>query len=124
MSTEFDEWTHKPIEMPRAAESPEAFGPLRSEPLLVVAGAAPSSFDPVNAYLDRLGPGSWRTIHAALTKLADWASNGRCDALSLPWHLLRIEHTAALRTRLASTLAPATANKHLAALRGVLKQCW
>ena len=63
-------------------------------------------------------------MREALTKLAHWASDGRCGPHELPWHLLRIEHTAALRTRLGATLAPATANKHLAALRGVLKHCW
>jgi integrase len=63
-------------------------------------------------------------MREALAKLADWASNGRCGPQDLPWHLLQIEHTAALRTRLISQLAPATANKHLAALRGVLKQSW
>jgi integrase len=63
-------------------------------------------------------------MREALNKLADWASGGRCGPHELPWHLLRIEHTAALRNRLSSTVAPATANKHLAALRGVLKQCW
>ena len=68
--------------------------------------------------------GSRRTMREALTKLAGWASDGRAGPHELPWHLLRIEHTAALRTRLASQLAPATANKHLAALRGVLKQAW
>jgi integrase len=80
--------------------------------------------DPASAYLEQLGPGSRRTMREALDKLADWASEGRCDLHDLPWHLLRIEHTAALRTRLCATLAPATANKHMAALRGVLKQCW
>jgi integrase len=50
-------------------------------------------------------------------------AEGRCDLHDLPWHLLRLEHTAALRTRLCATLAPATANKHMAALRGVLKSC-
>lgn len=81
-------------------------------------------FIPAKAYLDQLGEGSRRTMREALAKLALWASEGKCDAETLPWHLLRIEHTAALRTRLSSTLAPATANKHLAALRGVLKQSW
>jgi len=80
--------------------------------------------DPASAYLAELGPGSRRTMREALDKLAHWASEGRCDLHELPWHLLRIEHTAALRTRLCATLAPATANKHMAALRGVLKQCW
>lgn len=79
--------------------------------------------DPATAYLEQLGPGSRRTMREALDKLADWASAGRCGAHDLPWHLLELEHTAALRTRLGATLAPATANKHMAALRGVLKQC-
>jgi integrase len=80
--------------------------------------------DPASAYLAQLGPGSRRTMREALDKLADWASEGRCGPHDLPWHLLRLEHTAALRTRLCATLAPATANKHMAALRGVLRQCW
>lgn len=83
-----------------------------------------AGFDPAEAYLMQLGPGSRRTMREALSKLAAWASDDRCEANELPWHLLRVEHTAALRTRLARTVAPATANKHLAALRGVLKQCW
>lgn len=83
-----------------------------------------SLLDPASAYLAGLGPGSRRTMREALVKLAGWASDGRCDPHDLPWHLLRLEHTAALRTRLCATLAPATANKHMAALRGVLKQCW
>ena len=81
-------------------------------------------FDPVSAYLSQLGAGSQRTMREALTKLALWASDERCGPHELPWHLLQIEHTKALRSRLAATLAPATANKHLAALRGVLKHCW
>jgi integrase len=84
----------------------------------------PSHFDPAAAYLERLGEGSRRTMREALAKLADWASEGRCGPHELAWHNLRIEHTSALRTRLTTTLAPATANKHLAALRGVLKQSW
>lgn len=88
------------------------------------AGVAPTGFDPAAAYLDQLGEGSRRTMREAVTKLASWASDDRCGPHDLPWHRLRIEHTAALRTRLQSSLAPATANKHLAALRGVLKQCW
>ncbi len=95
---------------------PEGSDPASVRPL--------DPFDPVSAYLSQLGPGSRRTMREALTKLARWASDGRCGPDELPWHLLRIEHTAALRSRLGATLAPATANKHLAALRGVLKQCW
>jgi integrase len=62
-------------------------------------------------------------MREALSKLAGWASEGRCDLHELPWQALRFHHTEKLRSRLAENLAPATANKHLAALRGVLKQC-
>ncbi len=43
---------------------------------------------------------------------------------SMPWERLRYQHTAALRTWLAGRYAPATANRHLAALRGVLREAW
>ena len=89
-----------------------------------VARETPEDKHPAALYLAQLGPGSRRTMNEALQKIARYLSDGRCDMRSLPWSALRIEHTSALRTRLASELAPATANKHLAALRGVLKQVW
>lgn len=119
-------WTHRPI----VTQNPNPADPeTRSEPphdATRGGSAAPprADFDPAATYLSQLGKGSRRTMREALTKLADWASDGRCGAHELQWHLLRIEHTTALRTRLTSRLAPTTANKHLAALRGVLKQCW
>ena len=118
MSADRERWTQRPI----VSGDREATGQTDDENLL--ESAASQHFDPAAAYLAQLGEGSRRTMREALTKLADWASDGRCGPHELPWHLLQIEHTAALRTRLISQLAPATANKHLAALRGVLKQSW
>ena len=43
---------------------------------------------------------------------------------TLPWHLLRFQHTAALRTILAANYEAATANKMLCALRQTIKTAW
>jgi integrase len=115
MPAELDRWNQRrlssgrtiPIDLSAAAEGPKE-----------------AAFDPASSYLAQLGEGSRRTMREALGKLARWASKGRQGAHDFPWHLLRIDQTRALRDRLIADLAPATANKHLAALRGVLKQCW
>lgn len=93
-----------------------------SEPDIEKIRALPDEEHPAFRYLAQLGPGSRRTMTEALSKLARIATDGTCDTRSFPWYALRIEHTTALRDTLASNLAPATTNKHLAALRGVLKQ--
>ena len=66
---------------------------------------------------------------ACLEAIAAWVSGGAADIDTLPWASLRLRHTTAIRAALAGTVsqgryAPATANKHLAALRGALKAAW
>lgn len=89
-------------------------------------GAAVERADenPALVYLARLGPGSRRTMRGSLDRIADIVSGGTMDHSTLPWHMLRYQHTNAIRTRLAERYAPGTANKMLAALRGTLKEAW
>jgi site-specific recombinase XerD len=60
----------------------------------------------------------------ALTALITGEDPKIAQYLALDWSALRYTHTAALRARLAATYRPATANRLLAALRGVLKEAW
>jgi integrase len=103
-----------------AAPAPPAILALPAER---IAGR-PRDEDPVLAYLARLSPGSRRTMRASLETIARLASGGEVGALDFPWWLLRYQHSEAIRGRLAEAYAPATANKMLSAMKGVLKSCW
>lgn len=79
---------------------------------------------PVLVYLASLSPGSRRTMRAALDSIAGFVSGGRADSISLAWDRLEYKHTTAIRAALAEVYAPATANKMLSALKGVLRECF
>jgi integrase/recombinase XerD len=91
--------------------------------LAVVDKPAPDRH-PVAVYLARLAPGSRRVMLAALHTMASELTGGKFDAHSLNWSLLRYQHTAAIRAIVSERYAPATANKFLSALRGVLQEAW
>ncbi len=91
---------------------------------LLAGGQVSADQHPAAVYIARLAPGSRRTMREALDTIAVILSGRASNAESLPWHLLRYQHTQAVRTSLAERYAPATANKMLAALRGVLKESW
>ncbi|MFL5734130.1 MAG: tyrosine-type recombinase/integrase [Chloroflexia bacterium] len=79
---------------------------------------------PAAVYLARLAPGSRRTMSAALDIIAGLLTSNNRNLQTLEWSSLRYQHTAAVRALLADLYAPATANKMLAALRGVLRESW
>lgn len=79
--------------------------------------------DPALVYIARLGKGSRRTMKRALCTIAEIVT-GSANATILDWHQLRYQHTQAVRSELIARYKPATANKHLSALRGVLKEAW
>jgi site-specific recombinase XerC len=75
---------------------------------------------PAAVYIASLSPGSRRTMRGALRAIASILS-GVPDELRMPWALVDYAHASLVRTVLAERLAPATANRFLAALRGTLK---
>lgn len=95
--------------------------PLAPEEATLVTAA---DRHPVAVYLARLAPGSRRAMGQVLDVVAGILSSGRVTAAALPWPALRYQHTQAVRAALAARYAPATANKALAALRGVLGECF
>jgi len=96
-----------------------------SELIIIDSEIAPRPGDdlsrhPAAVYLSGLeSSSSRRTMHQALDTIAGILAEGS-DALTFPWSQLRFQHTAAVRAQLAQRYAPATANKMLSALRGVL----
>jgi len=81
--------------------------------------------NPALVYLATLAsPLSRSTMRTCLDTLAGLLSSGQADAAAFPWHAVRFQHVALIRSHLAERYKPATANKHLAALRGVLKAAW
>jgi integrase/recombinase XerD len=95
--------------------------------------------NPVSRYLDRLAAGSRPAMLSSLATITQFGAGltgeagespeafrkrVRGAAYGFPWWALRDEHTARLRKAVADRYQPATTNRHLSALRGVLKECW
>ena len=83
---------------------------------------------PAAVYLASLSSERSRRVTAqalrTITALLTGEDPKRADMLALNWAALRYPHTAALRARLTQDFSPATANRLLSALRGVLKEAW
>jgi site-specific recombinase XerD len=94
------------------------------ETALVPVTHIPADRHPALAYLASLARGSRRTMRGALDTIADLLTHGRCDHRTLPWGVLRFQHTQAVRAALQEQYSAATANKMLSALKQTLKFAW
>ena len=92
--------------------------------VLVASQVAAPDRHPAAVYLARLSPSSRRTMREALDTIAGLLTGGGCDAQTLRWEAMRYQHAAAVRAVLMEQYAPATANRMLSALRGVMEECW
>ncbi|MEV4175487.1 tyrosine-type recombinase/integrase [Nonomuraea sp. NPDC049709] len=100
-----------------------------SLPAVTEPGALPvePARHPYHVYLDSLtSPESRRTMRGCLDRLARLLTGDEsATGAGQPWHLLRYEHTVRIRTMLTDQgWSAAYVNKHLVALRRVLKEAW
>lgn len=63
-------------------------------------------------------------MRAALDLVARMLTSGAADAQTLDWSAVRYQHAQAVRSDLAERYKPATVNKALSGLRGVLREAW
>lgn len=91
---------------------------------LILADRQPLDQHPAIVYLASLGNDrSRRAQRQGLAVIANLLT-GNPDILAVKWAALRFQHTAAIRSKLAEVYSPATGNRMLCALRGVLKAAW
>lgn len=90
---------------------------------LVLAGDAPADRNPAAVYLAGLGSEKSRAAQlSALETIARELGGPEATPAAFPWAALRYQHVSALRARLAARFAPATVNRLLCAVRGVLRE--
>lgn len=78
-------------------------------------------YDLVGLYLAGVAPGSRRTLREALDQSARWLAGPTVTAEGIAWHRLDRRQLTQVYRRITGGYAPATANKMLSALRGVLR---
>ncbi len=102
-------------------------GPTQLSDLVSQHGEGPPAFShlehPVAAYLNGLASSSRRPQLSALEWIAR-RSTQVYTAETMPWQRLRRPHVLKIRRLLEEHYQPATANRTLSALRGVLRECW
>lgn len=112
-----------------ALAAPEAIeaAPVRSRALAGrVGGPVAPRVDPATVFLSRYtSANSRRAMEASLRVVGELLTNRVVtDVRQVPWGAVRYEHVQAVRNKLAAQYASASANRHLVALRGIMKEAW
>lgn len=80
--------------------------------------------NPAQIYIASLGSkNSRRVILNDLNNIAKIVSSGQFDAFSFPWQQITYQVSAGIRAVLSEKYAPASANRILSSLKGVLREC-
>lgn len=108
----------------RSSSSTNLTHALSAPRSLIVTKPVPLDLCPATVYLAQLKQSSRRPQKQALDLIASLLTRGAADCVTLNWSAIRYQHTAAVRGFLLDSYAPATANRILSALRGVLEQAW
>lgn len=96
---------------------------IKYEPAAIVATTAcTADRNPALVYLASLAESSRRPMAQSLNVIATIL--GMDNYMAVPWGEVRYNVSQAVRTRLGEDYSAATANRHLSALRGVLKEAW
>lgn len=94
----------------------------------ITTAFAPLDHNPAAVYLASLSSQRSRRVmeHAlrVIMSLLTGQDAATANVLAMNWAAIRYPHAAAIRSRLLEMYAPATANRTLSALRGVLKEAW
>lgn len=108
------------------------------ENAVIVVGVAPGALarggspkkSPAEVFLNRISAGSKPAMEGCLNRILSEVVKLLPPGAVAPsvftfdWSLLRYEHTSAVAAALRTQMAPATYNKHLTALRQVMKETW
>lgn len=89
---------------------------------IILSSSLPLDQNPAAVYIASLPAKTGQRTQAQALRVIASILGGTLDTLN--WSALRYQHTAAIRSRLIQSYAPATANKILSALRQTLKQAW
>jgi len=89
---------------------------------LILSSSLPLDQNPAAVYIASLGTTSGKRSQAQALRVIAQIMNTTPELLN--WSALRYQHTAAIRSQVAQSYSPATANKILSALRQTLKQAW